>query len=162
MLIFQESESVSIIDTIKPILLEDYFWVLDLEMRDFTLTPLNVIESITSPGIELLVDNFSFIVPAAWNIMIVDPETSELDISDVASVLGKKFHAFSYGFKSYMPEHHVIEAIDYHPMHESFSPSLSKNHMLCHPIDETRWINVSPADSYNKHFRNTILTGDII
>ena len=162
MLIFQESESVTLIDTIKPTLVEDYFWVLDLELRDFSLAPLNVIEAITAPSIELLIDGFAFIVPATWNILIVDPETSQLDISDVGSVLGKSFHSFVFGFDLPIVQMHTIEAIDYKPSHVSYSPSLNKHHMLCHPIDQNRWINLSPADSYNKYFRNTMLSGDLI
>ena len=162
MLIFQESEGITLIDTIKPTLVEDYFWVLDLDQTDFTLAPLNEIEAITGPSVELLIDGFTFVVPASWNVLICDPETSQLDISDVGSVLGKSFHAFVYGFTTPIVELHKIEAVDYVPMHTSFSPSLNKHHMLCHPIDQTRWINLSPADSYNKYFRNTLLSGDLI
>jgi len=162
MLIFQESEAITLIDTIKPSLVEDYFWVLDLDQKDFTLTHLNVVESITSPAVELLIDGFAFTVPTTWNILIVDPETSQLDISDVGSVLGKNFHSFVYGFDTPIVELHTIEAIGYVPNHTSYTPSLLKHHMLCHPIDQTRWINLSPADSYNKYFRNTMLSGDLI
>lgn len=162
MLIFQESEEITLIDTIKPTLVEDYFWVLDLDQKDFTLAPLNVIEAITAPSVELLIDGFTFVVPATWNILICDPETSQLDISDVGSVLGKSFHSFVYGFNLPIVELHKIEAVGYVPSHTSFSPSLNKHHMLCHPIDQTRWINLSPADSYNKYFRNTLLSGDLI
>lgn len=162
MLIFQESESISIIDDIKPVLVEDYFWVLDLDQRDFTLTPLNVIESTTSPGVLLLINGFEFTVPTTWNIMIVDPETSQLDISDVGSVLGKNFHSFVFGFDLPIVQMHKIEAIDYVPSHTFYSPSLNKNQMLCHPIDQRMWINLSPADSYNKYFRKTMLSGDLI
>ena len=162
MLIFQESEEITLIDTIKPTLVEDYFWVLDLDQKDFTLAPLNVIEAITAPSVELLIDGFTFVVPATWNILICDPETSQLDISDVGSVLGKSFHSFVYGFNLPIVELHKIEAVGYVPSHTSFSSSLNKHHMLCHPIDQTRWINLSPADSYNKYFRNTLLSGDLI
>jgi len=162
MLIFQETEEIRIIDTIKPTLVDDCFWVLDLDQRDFTLAPLQVIEAITGSSVELLIDGFSFIVPAAWNILITDPETSQLDISDVGSVLGKSFHSFVFGFNLPMVQLHKIEAIDYVPNHTSYSPSFNKHHMLCHPIDQDRWINLSPADSYNKYFRNTMLSGDLI
>jgi len=162
MLVFQESQAVTMIDNIRPIIMEEYFWVMDLDMKDFIITPLNVIEATTAPSIELLIDGFNFIVPATWNILIVDPETSQLDISEVGAVLGKQFHCFCYGFNNSMVEMHVIEAVDYHASETSFSPSMSKSHMLCHPIDQDRWINLSPADSYNKHFRNTLLSGDFV
>lgn len=162
MLIFQESQEITLIDTIKPILVENHFWVLDLDQKDFTLAPLNVVEAITGPAIDLLIDGYLITVPKAWNILIVDPETSQLDISDVGSVLGKNFHAFVFGYDTPMVELHSIEAVDYKPNHTTYSPSLNKNHMLCHPVDQTRWINLSPADSYNKYFRNTLLSGDLI
>lgn len=162
MLIFQESEEIRIIDNIKPTLVDDAFWVLDLDQQDFTLAPLQVIEAITAPSVELLIDGFTFVVPATWNILICDPETSQLDISDVGSVLGKSFQSFVFGFDIPMVELHTIEAVDYLPNHTSFSPSFNKSHMLCHPIDQTRWVNLSPADSYNKYFRSTMLSGDLI
>ena len=139
-------------------------FIKHLELSNGIIIPslLSLSEAITAPSVELLIDGFTFVVPATWNILICDPETSQLDISDVGSVLGKSFHSFVYGFNLPIVELHKIEAVGYVPSHTSFSPSLNKHHMLCHPIDQTRWINLSPADSYNKYFRNTLLSGDLI
>lgn len=161
MLIFQEDEEVRIIDSIKPVLVDDHYYVLDLDQKDFTLIPLQVIEATTAPAVELLIDGFSFMVPATWNILMCDPETSQLDISEVGAVLGKSFHSFVYGFNMPIVQLHRIEAVNYMPSYTSYSPAMGKNNMLCHPIDQDRWVNLSPTDSYNKYFRNTILSGDL-
>ncbi len=161
MLIFDNNDQAIILDSIHTPTVADHFWVLDLNIMDFTLTPLMVLEEIVAPTIELSIMHFDFPVPANWNILVVDEETSQLDIVEVAEVAGREFNAFVYGPDRHRHEMMNISVSDYFPNHINVSPSLSKHQMLCHPIAPDRWVSVAPADTFNKYLKDTV-AGDIV
>lgn len=160
MLVFDNNNPI-ILDSIHTPTVADHFWVLDLNMMDFTLAPLLVLEEIIAPTIEMVIMGFAFPVPANWNILVVDEETSQLDVVEVAEVAGREFRAFVYGPNRPRHEMATISVSNYYPNHLTVSPSLYKYQMLCHPIAEDRWVNVAPADTYNKYLKDKI-AGDIV
>jgi len=161
MLVFNDSSKPVILDSIHTPTVADSIWVLDLNLMDYTISPLLVLEEIVTPTIELSILGFNFLVPANWNILVVDGETSQLDVVEVAEVAGREFSAFIYGPDCPRYEYATISVTDYHPNYINVSPSLFKYQMLCHPISPTTWINIAPADTYNKYLKEK-LAGDII
>jgi hypothetical protein len=161
MLIFDENSKPIIVDGLHTPLLSEYFYVLDLNLMDFTLTPLNVLEETVAPTITLSIEGFDFNVPANWNILIVDDETMQLDVTEIADIAGTEFKAFGYGFDNVNFDSYLINVHNYFTQYPNYGPSLSKNQMLCHPISQTRWINIAPSDTYNKYLKNK-LAGDLI
>lgn len=161
MLIFDENTTPIIIDNIYTPILTESFWVLDLGIRDFKLTPLTILEEIVAPTMELMVYGFRFCLPASWNLLIVDDDTSALDIIQVSELAGKEFRAFLYGPTRSRAENTVVSVVNYYPSYPNVGPSLNKQHMLCHPVGPGTWINVSPADTYNKYLKNAV-SGDLI
>lgn len=161
MLILNENNKPLILDSIHTPTLTEYMYVLDLEMMDFTLTPLTVLEEIIAPTIELTVHNFTFTLPANWNVLVVDDETLQLDVVEVSELSGRDFHAFVYGPDKPRHEQVPLQVTDYSPHFTNVGPSLTKNQMLCHPIAPNAWINVSPSDTYNKYLKGCVV-GNII
>lgn len=161
MLILDENTKPIILDSIHTPTTSEYMYTLDLELMDFTLTPLSVLEEIVAPTIDVTICGFTFPLPANWNILIVDDETSQLDVIEISETSGKDFRAFVYGPDVLRHEHHIIQVTDYNPNFTNVAPSLSKNQMLCHPIGPNAWINVSPSDTYNKYLKNCVV-GDIL
>ena len=160
MLIFDNNTPL-ILDSIHTPTIADHIWVLDLNMMDYTLAPLLVLEEIVAPTIVMSIMGFDFPVPANWNILVVDEETTQLDVVEVAEVAGREFKAFVYGPDRPRYEMEVITVSQYYPNHINVSPSLYKYQMLCHPIAPDRWVNVAPADTYNKYLKEKI-AGDIV
>ena len=156
MIIFDENSTPTILDDITTPTIAEYFWVLDLTIDDFTITPLAVLEEISSPTIEIQVAGFRLALPATWSILVCDQETMQLDVVDIQSIAGKDFRAFVYGPNFSMAETLPITTTHYHTYYKNVAPALSKNQMLCHPISPTAWINVSPSDSYNKYLKGKI------
>ena len=74
MLIFDENNDAIMLDCIQGPVLSQYMYVLDLQMMDFTLSPLLVFEEVICPTITLRVRGFTFDLPANWNILITDEE----------------------------------------------------------------------------------------
>ena len=160
MLIFDEHDKTIILDSIHTPLISEYMYVLDLNIMDFTLSPLLVLEETVAPTIELLIMGFKFTLPASWNILVVDEETLQLDVVGVSELAGRDFRVFLYGPNQSRHEMAIAVVTDFHPNFHNVGPSLSKHQMLCHPVAPNWWINAAPTDSYNKFLKNTV-AGDL-
>lgn len=161
MLIFDNNSHPIILDSIYAPVVSDHFWVLDLQMQDFTLTPLNVLEEIICPTVVLRVGGFDFAVPASWNILVYDDDTSQLDTVELAEAGGREFTALVYGPTLSKPTGARVSVVDYLPEYKNINPALNKHQMLCHPIGPDSWINISPTDVYAKYLKD-LAVGDLI
>lgn len=161
MLFFNEKNETLVLDSVYDIVLSDYFWVLDLNIRDFTLSKLNSFEETISPAIKVKVKNFEFVVPAVWNILLYSEDTQQLDVMEIANLSGRQVSTLVYGHNSSRIKSAHVDVVDYFPSYRNVSPSLSKHQLLCHPIGPNEWINIAPADTYNKYLKN-LMVGDLI
>lgn len=157
MLIFDEKEQPIIIDNIHTPTPTTHMWILDLDIMDFTLTELKVLEEIQCPTIRVQIKNFMFDLPANWNILVFDDETMQLDVVEISEAVGRNFTAFIHGPNLSTAYGEKIVAVDYLPTAINIAPSLNKHQMLCHPIAPSAWINVSPSDTYNKYLKNCVI-----
>ena len=96
MLIFDDNNKTIILDDIYTPTPTNYMWVLDLQIMDYTLAPLLVLEEIICPSIQIKLRGFQFFLPANWNILVFSEETSELDVVEISEVAGREFTAFVY------------------------------------------------------------------
>lgn len=158
MLIFDENSTPVILENIQDPVLTSHMWVLDLSILDYTLSPIIMLEETICSSIQVSINGFDFILPASWNILIYDQETTQLDIIELAEAAGKEFTAFIHGpnSSSYLPG--KISITNYFIEHKNVGPSLNKHQLLCHPISETEWINISPTNSYNKYLKDLTIS----
>ena len=161
MLVFDNNNQALILDSIHTPTITDHIWVLDLNMMDFTLAPLLILEEIVAPTIELMILGFRFVLPANWNILVVDDETLQLDVVEISELAGREFRVFLYGPNRPRHEMAVASVTDFHPNFHNVGPSLSKHQMLCHPVAPDLWVNVAPSDTYNKYLKDAV-AGDLI
>lgn len=161
MLVLDNENKPLILDSIYTPTLAEYIWVLDLEMMDYTLAPLNVLEEIYAPTMEIMILGFKFLVPTNWNILVVDDETFQLDTIEIAEVAGKEFRALLNGSSVPTYETAVIRATNFFPDHHNVGPSLPKHQMLCHPVSPEYWVSIAPSDGYNKYLKDTV-AGDLM
>lgn len=161
MLIFDENNIPILIESVSAPSLIDNFWVLDLNMMDFTLTPLLVFEEIICRTVEVTIDGFSFNMPAKWNILIVDPSTMQLDVTEARKAAGTDFSAFVYGPDEPMVHPQHIAITNFYNQNLNVGPALNKHQMLCHPISPKTWVCISPSDPYNKYLKR-LVAGNII
>lgn len=156
-----ENKRTIIIDVLNPPVVSNNFWVLDLNLMDFTLAPLITFEQCTTPLLKLQINGFQFALPGTWNVLIYDEETSILDVVPVFDLAGKRHTSFIYGPDMLNVTGGAITVVDYISSGDSFYPNLNKNQMLCHPIAADRWIVAAPSDSYNKYLKDKVI-GDIV
>ena len=161
MLIYDGNSQPIILDSIHGPTVTEHMWVLDLNMLDFTLAPLTMLEEVTCPSIQLLVKGFEFILPANWNVLVYDRETAQLDVVELAETAGREFTALTYGPKKSAPSPAIVTVTNYFVERRNVGPSLNKHQMLCHPIGPDEWISVAPSDCYNKYLKD-IIVGDLI
>lgn len=161
MLILDNNNKALILEDIFTPITSDYFWVFDLEMMDYTLTPLLVLEEINCPTIVVMVNGFCFNLPANWNILIFDDDTCQLDIVEISELAGSDFTVLSYGPNKNNVDGYKIQTINYFPTYKNIAPSLHKHQLLCYPISNDSWINISPSDGYNKYLNGCVI-GDLI
>jgi hypothetical protein len=160
MLIFNEESQPIILAGISDPNPTEYFWVLDLEMMDYTLASLNVLEEIVCPTVTLEIAGSAFDLPASWNLLIYDEDTSQLDTTTLANAAGEHFGTVIHGPDCSTMLGLPMKIVDYKPSFKHVGPSLNKNQMLCHPIAQNLWIHVSPTDVYNKYLKTATL-GDL-
>lgn len=161
MVISDENSSPILIDNITTPLKMDYFWVLDLEARDFVLTKIEVLEEHVTPILVLQIFGYAVEVPANWNILVYSKETSQLDIAEISEVSRGHFTAFVLDHKKNTNLPGYISVIEYQARGTIQTPSLNKSQMLCHHLGPDRWICISPIDNYNKYLRDAAI-GDIL
>jgi len=160
MLIYNEMSSPVIIDSIYTPLPSSHMWVLDLEMRDFTLAPITMLEETISPAITLDVLGFTFNLPTNWFVVVYDTETMQIDVVKVSDLAGQTHTLLGSGPEYTRAFPVKVTPTDYKAQYKHVGPSLNKHQMLCHPIAPGYWINISPIDTFNKYLKDTIV-GDL-
>lgn len=161
MLILDDRNEAVIIDNIYVPTTSDSFWTLNLEIMDFTLANIFVLEEVVCPTITLSVRGFKFTLPANWNVLVYDEDTMQLDVIEVSDLAGRDFVAMVYGPTASNVSPGRVTVLDYNPSGVNIYPSLNKHQMLCHPVAPTQWIAAAPSDSYNKYLKDCVI-GDII
>lgn len=161
MLIFDDASQAIIIDSVTTPITTDYLWVLDLQLMDYTLTPLLMLEETIAPTLTLQILGFSFKLPANWYILVYSEETMQLDVVHIGELAGDDFTAVVYGPNYNMVRGGNIKVVNYETEDINFGPALNKHQMLCHPIGPNEWVNVSPSDVYNKYLKERV-TGDLL
>ncbi len=133
-------------------------------MKDFKLTNIPYIEETKGPSVELLISGFRFIVPASWNIMVCDEETSLLDTIPISTCSSANYQALLMSAKDSQVRMVDIDVIDFHPNYSCYHPMIAKGGMLCHPVgpekrndnkDNENILNVliGPHDLYSKYLK---------
>lgn len=161
MIIFDENTKPILIDSINTPLRTNYFWILDLEEQDFKLQKIEMLEEHITPILVLSIFGYAIELPSDWNILIVSPETNQLDLVEVSELTRGHFQIFVYKHennKIAMPNSRIIH---YEERGILQMPSVSKNQMLCHAIGPDSWVCISPVDNYNKYIKG-LIANDLI
>ena len=138
-----------------------HFWILDLNLMDFTLKELVLCEELTTQTLTLTINGYLLVAPTDWNMLIYSVETSVLDVITLSDFNKHAFSPFVYDHKRNKLVDNVVrvEAYDSHAVIQT--PSLVKDTMLCHPLGNDMWACIAPTDSYNKYIKGKVI-GDIL
>jgi hypothetical protein len=157
MIISDENSTPIIIDRIDAPIVSDYFWILDLESKDYKLSKYLINEEIHTPTLVLSILGYAVEVPTSWNILVYSEETSQLDIVQASELTRGDFTALVMNHTNDRVIPGLITVIEYNANAAIHTPALNKTQMLCHALGEKYWISISPIDSYNKYLKDTIV-----
>jgi hypothetical protein len=160
MIIFDDNLNPYIFDNIYTPTHIEYFYTLNLDIIDFTLTPLLALEEVTCPAFLVEFDSFKFYLPTSYYILIYAEETSQLDTIKIADLTNSPFQIFTYNGKTDKIVNSNIKILEYKPEHTFVIPFLNKNQFLCHPVMPDTWICITPYDQYKK--MNNLVIGDLM
>lgn len=161
MLFFDELKRTIILDSRFTPLSSKYVYVLDLEEKDFFMRPFLIIEEIVAKVVcELEINGFRFMLPASWAVLIGDPDTSQIDATEIYRLSGKHFQLFTFGYNMSYPQLVDVKIINEHHNQRVIVPSLNRKQMLCHPISPDTWININPSVNSCVKLLNNSVIGD--
>jgi hypothetical protein len=127
-------------------------------MLDFTLNPIHYLEETTGPSIEVMIKNFKFSIPASWNILVVDRDTSLIDTIPVSNCTSNNYEAFIMTTIGNRFESAQINVLDLIPEQKIVHPMIQKGTMFCHPIgtqerneESVMSVMIGPFDLYQKY-----------
>ena len=161
MLLSDENSQPMIIDNIDAPVKIKYFWVFDMEKRDFMLNKLVMFQEIVCPVIMFSIAGYVIEAPADWNILVYSPDTYQIDVVEISDLCKGDYSAFLFDHVNNKVVNNKIRVVDYSPSHVIHSPITNKTAMLCHPVGERGWICISPTDNYQKFLKNCAV-GDLI
>lgn len=163
MLIFTDYHKPLIIDSLDTPLVTRHHWVLSGSMKDFKLSTIPYIEETKGPSIEVMVEGFSFIVPASWNILVVDDETTTIDTVPISNCSTGSHKVLLMSAVDSKIRKGNIKVLDLHPVYSCYHPMIAKGTMLCHPVgpEERRDgvenilnVMIGPHDLYSKYLKD--------
>lgn len=158
MVIVNENMIPVYVDNIDIPILVDYFWVLDLEARDFCLSQLFMNEEIVTPTLSLSVGGSKVVLPTSWHILVVSEDTYQLDIVTTTDLTKNNFCAAVYDHESHKIKAVPIRVMDYTPIDKVCSPTLHKNQMLCVGISRDHTVAVTPTDNFSKYLKGATIS----
>jgi hypothetical protein len=147
MLCFPEINKPYIIESTDSPIAVKYFWAFSATLADFILKPFTYFEDTIGNAVSVEINNFNFMMPSSWHILIIDPETSMVDTVPIASCAHQPSYAVLMTPSPHDQKQRTakINIIDFHE-NENISlvhPMVQKQHALCHP-----------AGLANAHFDN--------
>lgn len=170
MQILPEWNKPYILDSLSGPVIAEYFWAFSGPMLDFTLLPINYLEETIGPIIEIQINNTALLIPANWHIMVVDQETSTIDVVPIANCALNDYYAvLSSAVDSKIRMQHV-QVNDLAPRVSCVHPMLPKGTMMLHPVgpeSEKPEMNnflsicIGPYDLYSKYLQDKTI-GDLI
>jgi hypothetical protein len=138
-------------------------------MLDYTLLPITYLEEVQGAAVRVEFNEFEFLVPYNWSILVSDPDTLALDFMQIADCATTKAYALTM---TPQDSKFRISEVNIKGVEEDVSlvyPMLQKYTALCHPIGEitldnkqstTQCVIIGPHDMWK--IVNGQLYGDLL
>jgi hypothetical protein len=83
-----------ILDNVSGPVVPKYSWFYDVSQNDFVLRPIRLLEETIGATVTVKINDFTFDVPASWNLLVVDEETKIVDTVPITQCSSNNFLAF--------------------------------------------------------------------
>lgn len=109
-------------------------WFYDVQVNDFILKPIMMLEETTGQTVRMRVNSFDFDVPASWFILVVDDDTKQVDTVSVTQCGSSTFKAFMMHPQLNRYELSPIQLLDLEPDGSVVHLLIPRQTLLCHPV----------------------------
>lgn len=155
-------DGVRMLSTLKDTIDFSHYWTLDLAVKDYSLTPIKVLEQIEVPTMVCQLGSQALVeLPVSWSVLVCDKESAQVDVLSLAEFGGRAFNVMIFGPNKTFASQLVLRMVEYKAKSHQIYPSILKHNMLCIPISETQWMHAGPPHNYSRLLKNTMI-GDII
>lgn len=167
-IVINEINKPYLIDSLTQPLPLRHHWIFDGHFLDFTLSEINYLEETVGPTITILVAECEINVPGAWNILIVDRETSTVDVVPISKCAAMEYLAFVFSPEDGKLITEPIKVVNWAEKGSCIFPSVGTGAAVVHAIAPgvlhgkqiNRGIVLSPHDLWRWVGGKTI--GDIL
>ena len=134
MLILPDYSFPYVIESVSSPIIPKYSWQFDAVLQDFVLKKIMTLEETTGSAVKVRINNFDFIIPTSWNILVVDEDSLYVDTMPIIDAASSGFLAYLMSPLSSQLEKSYIEIIDFLPYETVAHSSIYKNCMMLHPV----------------------------
>lgn len=134
MVILPEYNFPYLIDSVTGPVVPKLCWFYDAELNDFLLRPIRLLEETTGPTVKVKINGFSFLVPASWNLLVVDRDTKTVDTVQITQCSSSGFHAFLMHPEDSSYELSPVILEDLFMKESCIHVMIPRMHMLVHPV----------------------------
>jgi hypothetical protein len=167
-IVINEINKPYLIDSLTQPLPLRHHWIFDAHFLDFTLAEINFLDETVGPTISLRIAECEIKVPSGWNILIVDRETSTVDVVPVSKCAAMEYLAFVFSPEDGKLITEPIKVIDWAEKDACIFPAVATGPAVIHSIAPgvlhgktiNRGIILSPHDLWRWIGGKTI--GDIL
>lgn len=123
-----------LIDDVSGPVVPKYSWFYDVELNDFMLKPIRLLEETTGPTVRVRINDFAFNVPASWNLLIVDEETKLVDTVQITQCSSSGYLAFLMHPSTF--DYHLSPIIleDLYMKESCAHTMIPRMNMMLHPV----------------------------
>jgi len=123
-----------IIDNVSGPVVPKYCWYYDVEVNDFLLRPIHLLEETTGPTVTVMINGLTFKVPASWNLLVVDEETKLVDTVQITQCTSSNYQAFLMHPDENRPAFSSVVLLDLSMREACVHVTIPKMHMILHPV----------------------------
>lgn len=123
-----------IIDNVNGPVIPKHCWFYDAEVNDFLLRPIRLLEETTGWTVEVSINGSIFLVPASWNLLVVDTETKLIDTVQIAKCSSNSYQAFLMNPEEGSYKLAPVILRDLFNKKSCVHVMIPRMHMLVHPV----------------------------
>lgn len=163
MMILTDYNKPYIIESLVSPIIPEYYWVFSGKMLDYTLCPISYLEETIGPTIEFVIEGTQIFLPTSWHVLVVEPDTGQLDTIPVLSCSKAAFNALVFTPNDPKFRHAEMRVSGLETNKSLVHPMMEKGTMMCIPIGpdpatgNVMSICAGPYDVGAKHFEEANL-----
>jgi hypothetical protein len=133
MQILSEVSKSYILDSLTAPIGVSHFWTLNATQLDFMLEKLEYIEETTGKSVVIRCQNLDIVVPASWQVLSVDRDTSSIDCVPIARAAAMDYDVLLFSPDDAKVNSTKLQFIDFINKASVYHPMIPKGCAMVHP-----------------------------